>query len=37
MKITALGCGNAFSTENGNNCFLLEDGYEHNDTKGHFN
>ena len=25
MKITALGCGNAFSTTNGNNCFLLED------------
>jgi ribonuclease BN (tRNA processing enzyme) len=25
MKITALGCGNAFSTLNGNNCFLLED------------
>lgn len=25
MKITALGCGNAFSTLNGNNCFILED------------
>ena len=32
MKITSLGCGNAFSTVNGNNCFLLEDGYEHNGT-----
>jgi hypothetical protein len=25
MKITVLGCGNAFSTKNGNNCILLED------------
>ena len=25
MKITILGCGNAFSLNNGNNCILLED------------
>lgn len=25
MKITILGCGNAFSTVNGNNCILLEE------------
>lgn len=25
MKVTVLGCGNAFSTRNGNNCFLLEE------------
>ena len=25
MKVTVLGCGNAFSIKNGNSCFLLED------------
>ena len=25
MKVTVLGCGNAFSVKNGNSCFLLED------------
>jgi len=25
MRVTVMGCGNAFSTKNGNNCLLLED------------
>ena len=28
MKITILGCGNAFTNLNGNQCFLLEETYE---------
>ena len=37
MKVTVLGCGNAFSIKNGNSCFLLEDSVspldvEHNTT-----
>lgn len=30
MKIKILGCGNAFSTVNGNNCILLEEMYGEN-------